>query len=126
MLVSSYKSTQRCSHEHHNLRIIAVKTLKFVVHPALTKFFCALRTISALTKLNSNFLDKTLPIRIQQSESTQHKYVLQAGEISVMAEQEVLCINGSNCKVMINWVPLSGGHRPISLRGRSVEDKLHD
>jgi len=35
---ASYKSTQRCSHEHHNVRIIAVKAFKFVVHPAVTKF----------------------------------------------------------------------------------------
>jgi hypothetical protein len=34
-----------------------------------------------------------------------------------MAETMVLCINGSNCKVMINWVPLSRGHRPITVFG---------
>jgi hypothetical protein len=41
--------------------------------------------------------------------------VLQAGEVFVMAEQAVLRVNDNNCTVMKNWVPLSGGHRPIKV-----------
>jgi hypothetical protein len=37
-----------------------------------------------------------------------------------MTEQAVLCINRSNCKVMINWFPLSGGHRPITVFGEEA------
>jgi len=46
--------------------------------------------------------------------------VLQAGETFVLAEKAVLCTNGSNCKVKINWVPLSGGLRPITVFGEEA------
>ena len=68
-------------------------------------------------KLNSNFLGKTLPKRFTAIRLYKAK-VCVTGRWNICngrTGQAILCINGSNCKVMINWVPLSGEHRPITV-----------